>query len=219
MSAAIKIDAFGFPESAMSFGCDIIPTANEVGFAVQRCAALLRSLNYQLLNGTGKEQVSMGDIQALVELALQALPDPNGEIFDRFDQCEIKVDQAFRSMQTYRQTMTAMLEALEIAANLGSTLDELSAAGDSAYAAATTLPDGQRHWDAFCEQIVRRGLSVEMIDLGPRLGPSTKIHTPESLKHSKAVQRKIASFTAAVHEEAAARAPKRKPAKRRQGKA
>ena len=218
MSAAVKIDPFGFPESARSFGADIIATANEVSFAIHRCAALLRSMNYQLLNGTGKEQVSMGDIQSLVELALQALPDPDGDCFDQFDQCETKVNQAFRAMQTYRKTMTALLDAMEVAACMGSTLDELTKAATTAYGVVTLLPDGQRHWDAFCELIVHRGLSVELIDLGPGFGPRPKIHTPESLKRSKAVQRKISAFAAAVHEEETARTPARKPAKRRQGK-
>lgn len=216
---AAKLDAFGFPESATSFDLKIVDTANHVGFAIHRCAALLRCLNYQLLNGMSKEQVSMGDIQALVELALQALPDPEGAYFDQFDQCELEVNKTFKAMQAHKKNMAALLDATEIASNNDSTLDEISEAATTAYGIVTVLPDGQRHWDAFCALIVRRGLSVELIDLGPRLGLHTKIHTPETLKRSKAVQRKIAALAAAEHEETAARAPESKPAKRNRGKA
>ena len=82
----------------------------------------------------------------------------------------------------------------------------------------TGLTDGQRHWDAFCELIVRRGLSVELIDLGPVFGKRPKVNTPETLRRSKAVQRKIAALSAAVSEESMVRAPARKPVKRNRGK-
>lgn len=218
MIAATKIDAFGFPESASALGDKIIDAANRVGFAVQRSAALLRSLNFQLLNAS-HDKVSMSDVMALVELALQTLPDSEGDFFNDFDQCGIAVSQAFQAARTHQQTVSALLDAMEVAACMGSTLDELDKAANTAFGIATAMPDGQRHWDAFCELIVRRGLSIEVINLGNGLLTYPKVNTLETRKHSKAVQRKTAAFVAAVHEEATARAPKRKPAKRRQGKA
>lgn len=214
---AAKIDAFGFPESASTLPKNIVETANQVGFAIKRCAALLRSLNFQMLNATGQDKVDMGDIQELVDLALKTLPDPEKDCFSLFDQCEHDAHELIRTMQNNQQSLIALLDAMEVAGCMGSTLDELGEAATTAYGIVTGLADGQCHWDAFCELIVRRGLLVEMIELGPRW--HAKIHTPETLKKAKAVQRRLAALSAAAQEETAARAPKSKPAKRREAKA
>jgi len=219
MSAAVKIDAFGFPESASTLPRSIVDTANNVGFAVKRCGALLRSLHFQMLNATGQNKVSMEDVHELVELALKTLPDPEKDCFSPLDKCEHDAHELVRIMQSNQRSLGALLDAMEVAGCMGSTLDELTEAATTAYGVVTGLMDGKRHWDAFCELIVRRGLSVEMIDLGPKLGPRAKIHTPESLRRSKAVQRKIAALSAAARDESAARAPESKPAKRSREKA
>ena len=215
---AAKIDAFGFPESAHALSTNIVNAANHVGFAVQRCAALLRTLGFQLRNATGQDKVSMGDVVSLVELALKALPDPETDCFDPLDKCESDADKIVSIMQANQRSLIALLDAMEVAGCMGSTLDELTEAATTAYGIVTGLTDGQRHWDAFCELIVRRGLSVELIDLGPVFGKRPKVNTPETLRRSKAVQRKIAALSASARDESAARAPTRQPAKRRQVK-
>lgn len=216
---AAKIDAFGFTEAASRISTTgLIQQVNQISEGCRRSAALLRILQFRLLEG-GHREANIHDVEATIGAALDALPVHDGDAFNAIDDISTDVNQAVRDLVQRQQNVAALLDAMEVAASMGSTLDEITEAATTAYSIVTGLPDGQRHWDAFCELIVRRGLSVELIDLGPRFGPRPKINTPETLKHSKAVQRKIASFTAAVHEEAAARDPKRKPAKRNRGKA
>lgn len=214
MTAAVpRIDAFGFAESSRAIG-SMVDNANSISFAVQRCAALLRSLNFQLFN-TREDEISMSDVTALVELALLALPDPNGDSFNVFEQLDLEAQTALRAAQNRQQAMDSLISALEVAASMGSTLAELDEAANTAYGITTTLPDGQRHWDAFCELIVRRGLSLELVEIGAGFASHPIIHTPETLKNSKAAKRKTAELSAALHDEATARAQNRKAAPRR----
>lgn len=200
------IDAFGFPEYASTFSAQLINAANQVSQATSKCAALLRSLNYQLLNGTGSERASLDDVQVLVELALEALPDPNGEMFGRFDDCELAWHKAFSAARTHQQGLLTLIDALEVAANLGSTLAELDEAANRAHDITKTLPGGQRHWDAFCGLIARRGLTVEHVQLADGRVNYMQVHTAESHKKARATRRKMAAFHAAAHDEANQRA-------------
>lgn len=219
MIAASKIDAFGFSEAASRISttgmCRLV---NQIAQDCFRSAGILRVLRLSLLNGD-KDEVSLYDVQAAVEAALAAMPNPDGESFNAIDDMSSDVNQAVRSLLQRQQMVAELLEAMEVAARMDRTLDEINEAANTAYGIVTILPDGQRHWDAFCELIVRRGLSVELIDLGPGFGPRPKINTPATLKLSKAVQRRTAAFVAAAHEESAARSSQSKPAKRRKGKA
>ncbi len=84
-------------------------------------------------------------------------------------------------------------------------LDELTEAATAAYAIVTTLPDGPRHWDAFCELIVNRGLSVELVGMGAGLGPQPQVNSPETARQAEVTRRKMAAFIAASNEESAVR--------------
>lgn len=216
---AAKIDAFGFSEAASRISTTgMCRQVYQIAQDCCRSAGILRVLRLSLLNGD-KDEVSLYDVRAAVEAALAAMPDPDGERFNAIDDISGDINQAVRSLLLRQQAVADLLEAMEVAARMDRTLEEINEAANIAYGVVTILPDGQRHWDTFCELIVRRGLSVELIDLGPGFGPRPKINTPETLKLSKAVQRKTAAFVAAAHEESAARTSQRKPAKRNQGKA
>lgn len=217
MIAASKIDAFGFSEAASVIHTRLIDTANRVGFSITRSAALLRSLHFQLLNANPRE-VNIHDVEALVALALSALPDPDGEAFETFEECGSEASQTVRAMQEQQRALSALLDAMETAARMEATLEELDEAANAAYGIVSTLPDGQRHWDAFCELIVRRGLSLELLEVVPGVRSYLKVNTPETLAHSQAAQNKMAAFVTAAHEESAARTSQSKPAKRRKGK-
>lgn len=214
-AATPKIDAFGFTGVASKISAvDLLDTANQIWFSCRRGVALLRTLNYRLLNEDSSEANS-GDVQALVELTLSALPDLEGEGFDNIEQYMRDAERTVKALQHQQHDLTALLNAMEIAASMGSTLAELDEAANMAYGIITTLPDGQRHWDAFCELIVRRGLSLELVELGAGFATHPIIHTPETLKHAKAAKRKTAELAAVLHEDAAARTTKRKAAQRR----
>ncbi len=200
---AVKMDAFGLPESASALGNTIINTANHIGFAVQRSAALLRSLHFQLLNSS-TDAISIPDVMTLVELALQALPDSDGDIFNVLDKCEVDISRAFRAAHHQQQAMSALLDAFEVVACEGSTLDELDKTANTVYGIANILPDGQRHWDVFCSVLSKRELSLELMAMDTGM-PVVKVNTPATLKRSRQVQRKTAAFVAAVQEENAAR--------------
>ena len=216
---AAKIDAFGFSEAASRISTTgLTCQVNQIALDCYRSAGILRVLRQSLLNGD-KGEVSLYDVQAAVEAALAAMPDPDGESFNAIDDISCDVNQAVRSLLLRQQAVADLLEAMEVAARMDCTLDEVNEAANTAYGIVTILPDGQRHWDAFCELIVRRGLSVELIDLGPSFGPRPKVHTPETRKLSKVVQRRTAAFVAATHEESAARTSLSKPVKHRKGKA
>lgn len=206
-------DVFGFSQAASRISTTLQDTANHVGSAVRRSRALLRTLQFQLLNDDPRNLISF-DMEALVELALSALPEPDGEAFDTFESCAREARQAVKTMLAQQEAMTAMLTALDVAADLGSTREELNEVADGAYAAATVLLDGQRHWDAFCALITRRGLTVELFDLAPGV-VRPNVDTPEGKRRSAKLIRKAI----AVAEELRAGAGVTSTAKRRKGKA
>lgn len=205
-AAAPRADAFGFTEDARCINeVDLIGTANRVGFALQRSAALLRMLHHRLLNDAERE-VSIHDVEALVELALQALPDPNGEAFDAIEQFEQDAKRKVRTLLQRQQAMTAVLDAMEVAARPDATLDKITEAAKTAHDNACLLPDGARHWEAFCTLIEVRGMLIEWVELGSGFPPQCEVHTPESLKKARKVRRKMTAFVQAVHGQAEQRA-------------
>lgn len=213
MSAApFTADAFGFTQAASRISTTLMDTANHVGFAIKRSAALLRAVHLQLLNDDPCN-LNAYDVETLLELALSALPDPDGDAFNTFENCGLEASETVKAMLAQQQAMTAMLTALEVAADLGSTREELNEVADSAYAAANTLPDGQRHWDAFCALVTRRGLHIELLNLG--LGYVAAVHTEESRKRAAKLRHKAD----ALGKEARAVDQAPQPRKRRQGKA
>ncbi len=214
MSAApFTADAFGFTQAASRINTTLLDTANHVGFAIKRSAALLRALHFQLLNEDPRK-LNGYDVEMLVELALSALPDPDGDAFNTFENCGLEASQTVKAILAQQQAMTAMLTALDVAADMGSTREELNEVADGAYAAATVLPDGQRHWDAFCALITRRGLTVELFHLGESV-VRPHVDTPEGKRRSAKLIRKAI----AVGEELRAGAEMTSIAKRRKGKA
>ena len=75
MSAApFTADAFGFTQAASRISTTLVDTANHVGFAIKRSAALLRAVHFQLLNDDPRN-LNAYDVETLLELALSALPD------------------------------------------------------------------------------------------------------------------------------------------------
>ena len=214
MSAApFTADAFGFTQAASRISTTLMDTANHVGFAIKRSAALLRAVHFQLLNDDPRN-LNAYDVETLLELALSALPDPDGDAFDTFENCGLEASETVKAMLAQQQAMTAMLTALEVAADLGSTREELNEVADAAYAAANTLPDGQRHWDAFCALVTRRGLTIKLISLVPGVvAPS--VDTPEGHRRSAKLIRKAIALGDALRPEDQAQ----KPSKRGQRKA
>ena len=164
MIAAAKIDAFGFSEAASRISTTgLTRQVNQIAQDCYRSAGILRVLRLSLLNGD-PDEVSLYDVRAAVEAALAAMPNPDGESFNAIDDMSSDVNQAVRSLLQRQQMVAELLEAMEVAARMDRTLDEINEAANTAYGIVTILPDGQRHWDAFCELIVRRGLSVELIE-------------------------------------------------------
>lgn len=214
MSAApFTADAFGFTQAASRISTTLMDTANHVGFAIKRSAALLRAVHFQLLNDDPRN-LNAYDVETLLELALSALPDPDGDAFNTFENCGLEANETVKAMLAQQQAMTAMLTALEVAADLGSTREELNEVADAAYAAANTLPDGQRHWDAFCALVTRRGLTVKLISITPD-GTHPSVDTPEGHRRSAKLIRKAIALGDALRPEDQAQ----KPRKRGQGKA
>lgn len=213
MSAApFTADAFGFTQAASRISTTLLDTANHVGFAIKRSAALLRAVHFQLLNDDPRN-LNAYDVETLLALALSALPDPDGDAFNTFEDCGLEASETVKAMLAQQEAMTAMLTALDVAADLSSTREELHEIADGAYAAANVLPDGQRHWDAFCALVTRRGLHIELINLG--LGCVASVHTEESWKRTAKLRRKAH----ALGQEARAVDQAPQPRKRRQGKA
>ncbi|KAF7598384.1 MAG: hypothetical protein CGU28_12090 [Candidatus Dactylopiibacterium carminicum] len=219
MDAQPVADTFGFTQAAHRISTTgLTRQVNQIALDCYRSAGILRVLRLSLLNGD-KDEVSLFDVQAAVEAALAAMPNPDGESFNAIDDISSDINQAVRSLLQRQQAVADLLEAMEVAARMDRTLEEINEAANTAYGVVAILPDGQRHWDAFCELIVRRGLSVEMIDLGPGFGPRPQINNPETLKLSKVVQRRTKAFARAVHAQSAAIALQSKPAKRRKEQA
>lgn len=193
-------DAFGFTEAACKISSvDLTGTANHVWECCRRSAALLRTLHYRLLHEDQKN-VSLSDVEALVELALSALPDPDGEAFDDFDQYSLDANQTMRTLLHRQQALTAVLDAMEIAANPNATLTELNVAATEVYSNTSLLQDGARRWERFSDLIKARHLHIVWHNFGPGLPPRPEIHTAESLKAQRKIQRKMQAFTQAVNQ-------------------
>ncbi|MCG9057579.1 hypothetical protein LH452_01240 [Laribacter hongkongensis] len=144
MIAAQQIDSFGFPQAALRMSpVDLTRTSNDLANACQRGKALLRSLHYQLVNDHGG--VSLSDVEALVELALSALPDYEGEAFNDIEQFDMDARQTMRKLMHQQQALTALLDAMELAARPGASLDEMKQTATTIYDNAALLTDGERH--------------------------------------------------------------------------
>lgn len=202
MIAAQQIDSFGFPEAALRMSpVDLTRTSNDLANACQRGKALLRSLHYQLVNDHGG--ISLSDVEALVELALSALPDYEGEAFNDIEQFDMDARQTMRKLMHQQQALTALLDAMELAARPGASLDEMKQTATTIYDNAALLTDGERHWQAFCELMSERGLLLVWVDFGNGLPPRPDVHTPESLQAARHAQRKFDAYLRAVHQPSA----------------
>lgn len=202
MIAAQPTDRFGFPEGALRLSpVDLTHASNDLANACQRGKALLRSLHFQLAND--HDGVSLSDVEALVELALSALPDHDGEAFDDIDQFDADARQTMRKLMHQQQALTALLDAMELAARPGASLEEMKQAATTIYDNAALLTDGERHWQAFCALLSERGLHLVWVDLGLGLLPRPDVHTDASLKAARRLDRKMNAYIRAVQELAA----------------
>jgi hypothetical protein len=192
MSATAKIDAFGFSEATSRISTTgLTRQVDIIAHDCYRSAGILRILRLSLLN-CNKDEISLYDVQAAVEAALAVLPNPDGEHFTAIDDISHDVNQAVRSLLLRQQAVADLLEAMEVAARMDRTLDEINEAANTAYGVVTILPDGQCHWDAFCELIVRRGLTVKLIELAPNV-IHPQVDTPEGhRRNAKLIRKAIA---------------------------
>lgn len=188
MSAA-KIDSFGFSESASRISTTgLTYLVNQIALDCYRSAGILRVLRLSLLNGD-KDEVRLYDVEAAVEAALAVLPNPDGEHFNAIDDLSCDINQEVQKLLLRQQAVADLLEAMEVAARMDRTLEEINEAANTAYGIVSILPDGQRHWDAFCELIVRRGLTVKLIDITPGV-VRPQVDTPEGHRRAAKLIRK-----------------------------
>lgn len=205
MNAPAKADPFGFAEVANRIAhSDLDKHVWQITDGCRRAGALLTLLR-ERLNGNDLNNVSIHDVEAIVGTALDALPRWDGQAFDALDDTATDIRITVRALQQRHDAAAGLLDAMEVAAGTGHTLDELTEAATAAYAIVTTLPDGPRHWDAFCELIVNRGLSVELVGMGAGLGPQPQVNSPETARQAEVTRRKMAAFIAASNEESAVR--------------
>lgn len=204
MIAAQPTDRFGFPEGALRLSpVDLTHISNDLIIACQRGKALLRSLHFQLVND--HQGINLNDVEALVELALSALPDHDGEAFDDIDQYDTDARQTMRKLMHQQQALTALLDATELAARPGASLDEMKQAATTIYDNAALLTDGERHWQAFCALLSERGLHLVWVDLGCGLPPRPDVHTDASLKTARRLDHKMNAYIRAARKQAASK--------------
>lgn len=199
MITAQPTDRFGFPEGVLRLSpVDLTHASNDLANACQRGKALLRSLHFQLVND--HDGVSLSDVEALVELALSALPDHEGGAFDDIDQFDLDARQTMRKLMNQQQALTALLDAMALAARPGASLEEMKQAATTIYDNAALLTDGERHWQAFCALLSERGLHLVWADLGLGSPARPDVHTPESLQAARQAQRKFDAYLRALHQ-------------------
>lgn len=190
MTTAQTVDSFGFPESALRLSSiDLVHTGNDLAIACHRGKALLRSLHYQLANH--HHDISLSDVEALVELALSALPDHDVEAFDDIEQFAMDARQSMRKLMHQQQALAAILEAMEQAARPAASLEALRQAAVTIYDNSALLVNGDHHWQAFCTLVKERGLLLVWVDWVNGLPPRPDVHTAESLKAQRKAWRKM----------------------------
>ncbi|KWC40823.1 hypothetical protein WL51_06965 [Burkholderia ubonensis] len=172
-------------------------TAYHVGEGCRRSAALLRSLHYQLINAT-TDEINVHDVEALVGMALSAIPDPDDDAFSAIERFGSAARESEQEHVRRQEAMNAVLDALECAARPDATLNELEAAAGVAYANAALLPNGERRWEAFCSLIQTRGLFVDWIQLFDTVPPTPTVNSAETRRASRTLRRKSEALTVAA---------------------
>ena len=78
-AAPFAADAFGFTQAASRISTTLMDTANHVGFAIKRSAALLRAVHFQLLNDDPRN-LNAFDVETLLELIRAQLAQAKPEV-------------------------------------------------------------------------------------------------------------------------------------------
>ncbi|WP_407059354.1 hypothetical protein ACJBUE_22975 (plasmid) [Ralstonia syzygii subsp. celebesensis] len=196
-----NMDQFGFAAAASTLlsSADLDRAANAVWEDCRRALAILRTLHHQLVNAS-RDEVNLQDVEAMVGLAVAALPDMDEGAFDAIDKFGRDTRGKVTALLGRQHAMVAVMDALETVARADATLEEVNAAAQAVHANASLLPDGVCRWEHFCALLAARQLHVVWYPSLGSLPPKPEVHSEESRQTLRKVRRKRDAFTSAVGE-------------------
>ncbi|QTD95627.1 hypothetical protein [Burkholderia anthina] len=103
----------------------------------------------------------------LMDMLVELLADGDEPFQLPYDALESAAGRALCEALLSNERQRAILDAMSVAADLGSTFDELDAAAQNAWETARADATFESDWRRFCSVIESRGGSVEMTQYGP----------------------------------------------------
>ena len=205
MSAAhMTTDALGFTPDAEAINTTRLDRAMQrITEGCRRSEALLRSLQQQFRYAPG--EVDVDQVEAIVSMALEALPLWTSADFDDIDDWGSDLRAKTRTGIMKARLADTALAALATAGRDSATLEELNAAAVQLHDCAALMPDGDGHMRAFVALIEARGLHVLVLQPGPGVLGRPAVHTAESMKLARKAQQQTKNWVRTVHEVEAAK--------------
>ncbi|WP_423395600.1 hypothetical protein [Burkholderia sp. LMG 21824] len=172
--------------------------AFETESQVHRVGAILRLLNFRLVNSSASPQeLRRDDMSALVELMLETLPADEQDAETLIDTYGAAARSALRSSIEHGERQRLMLAAMAVAANLGSTHAELDSAARTAWETWQLDPTFEPDWLNFCRAIQSRGFVIEIERVNDVIS-FVIVETPERRTYSRQLDRAQRKFSQAA---------------------
>lgn len=177
----------------------LLTAENNLSFKLLKVGAVMRLMQFRLVEGGKLNDADETDIRALVDVCLDVIPHHENDEINDIDNLTIEYSKELTRQATHAEHLHNIVNAMQIVARLDSSCEELTKAAATVFNIAQSddafLPD----WITLRETLEARGLLVDVVTIGGIcLGPSVK--TKEGARAQKKADRAVSKLIQATNQ-------------------